>query len=398
MNKLFAADEKDIREGYTKDVYFEHTKQILEAKGLEDLEVSMEFTSGSLPCGWEWGVFCGLEEVLRLMEGMKVSIYAVPEGTVFRSRTSASVRSPVMNFQGKYMDFGVMETAILGMICQPTGVATKAARMKLAAKGKPVIAFGNRRMHPAISGVLDRSAYVGGCDDVSSQAGGDLIGKKPLGTTPHVLPLMMGSNDVAFRAFDEYIDPSVPRIMLIDTFSDERTAAVEACKTVKNLVGVRLDTPGSRRGNFKELIDEVRWEMDMNGFEHVKIIVSGGLDENTVAALADTCVSSFGVGTSISNAPTLDFSMDLVEKNGVPMAKRGKFAGRKYPYRCPDCFTMGVSLQPDMKIICECGREMEMIEKQVMKDGRRTVPEVKPSEIRDYVIRQLETLEKNGDF
>ena len=351
MKKLFAADEKDIRNGYTKDVYFEHTKQILEAKGLDDMEVSMEFTSGSLPCGWKWGVFCGLEEVLRLMEGTNVSIYAVPEGTVFRPRTPASVRAPVMNFHGKYIDFGVMETAILGMICQPTGVATKSARMKLAAKWKPVIAFGNRRMHPALSGVLDRSAYIGGCDDVSSEAGGELIERKPLGTVPHVLPLMMGSNDAAFRAFDEIIDSSVPRIMLIDTFSDERTAAIEACKSVKNLMGVRLDTPGSRRGNFKELIDEVRWEMDMNGFEDVKIIVSGGLDEDTVAGLADTCVSSFGVGTSISNAPTLDFSMDLVEKDGVPMAKRGKFAGRKYPYRCPRCFTMGVALNPDRKSV-----------------------------------------------
>lgn len=377
-------------------MYFEHTKQILEAKSLDDLEVSMEFTSGSLPNGWGWGVFCGLEEVLRLMEGMNVSIYAIPEGTIFRSRTSASVRAPVMNFHGKYTDFGVMETAILGMICQPTGVATKAARIKLAAKGKPIIAFGNRRMHPAISGVLDRSAYVGGCDDVSSQAGGDLIEREPLGTVPHVLPMMMGSNDAAFRAFDEHIDPSVPRIMLIDTFSDERTAAVEACKTVKNLAGVRLDTPGSRRGNFKELIDEVRWEMDMNGFEHVKIIVSGGLDEDTVAGLANTCVSGFGVGTSISNAPTLDFSMDLVEKNGVPVAKRGKFAGRKYPYRCPACLTMGVSLRPDENMICECGQDMTMIEKLVMKDGKRITPEVKPSEIREYVIKQLEVLEKNG--
>ena len=147
-----------------------------------------------------------------------------------------------------------------------------------------------------------------------------------------------------------------------------------------------------------DLIDEVRWEMDMNGFEHVKIIVSGGLDEDTVAGLADTCVSSFGVGTSISNAPTLDFSMDLVEKNGVPVAKRGKFAGRKYPYRCPACFTMGVSLQPDGEMVCECGRNMEMIEKLIMKDGKRTVPEVKPSEIRDYVMGQLKILENNGDF
>ncbi len=394
MDKLFMADENDVRKGYTMDVYFEHTKQILEAKGLDKTNVCAEFTSGSLPCEWDWGVFCGLEEVIRLMEGMNVTIYAVPEGTIFRSRTPASVRVPVMNFLGNYVDFGIMETAILGMICQPTGIATKAARMKLAAKEKPVIAFGNRRMHPAISGILDRSAYIGGCDDVSSNFGGDLIGKKPLGTVPHALPLMMGSNDAAFRAFDEIIDPSVPRIMLIDTFSDERTAAVEACNSVKDLVGVRLDTPGSRRGNFKELIDEVRWEMDMNGFEHVKIIVSGGLNENTVAELADTCVSSFGVGTSIANAPTLDFSMDLVEKDGKSFAKRGKFAGRKFPYRCPSCYTMGVSLKSDDEIKCDCGNVMEMIERPIMKNGKRVAPEVKPKEVREYVIRQMAQLKE----
>lgn len=396
MDKLFIADEKDVREGYTMDVYFDRTKQILEAKGLDGTKVCAEFTSSSLPRGWGWAVFCGLEEVIRLSEGADVSVYAIPEGTIFRARTPASVRVPVMNFVGNYVDFGVMETAILGMICQPTGVATKASRVKMAAQGKPVIAFGNRRMHPAIAGVLDRSAYIGGCDDVSSGIGGDIIGKEPLGTVPHALTLMMGSNDAAFRAFDEVIDPKVPRIMLIDTFSDERSAAIEACRSVKNLVGVRLDTPGSRRGNFKELIDEVRWEMDMNGFKHVKIIVSGGLDEDTVAKLADTCVSSFGVGTSISNAPTLDFSMDLVEKDGEPISKRGKFAGRKYPYRCPHCYTMGVSLAPDDEIRCECGHAMEMIERPVLKDGKRIIPEVKPKEVREYVLGQLEHMKQNG--
>ncbi|MDN5357657.1 MAG: nicotinate phosphoribosyltransferase [Candidatus Methanomethylophilaceae archaeon] len=396
MDKLFIADEEDVRNGYTMDVYFERTKRILEAKGLDESRVCAELTSSSLPRGWEWAVFCGLEEVIRLSEGTNVSVYAIPEGTIIRARTPASVRVPVMNFIGNYVDFGIMETAILGMICQPTGVATKASRVKIAAQGKPVIAFGNRRMHPAIAGVLDRSAYIGGCDDVSSGIGGDIIGKEPLGTVPHALTLMMGSNDAAFRAFDEIIDPRVPRIMLIDTFSDERSAAIEACRSVKNLVGVRLDTPGSRRGNFKELIDEVRWEMDMNGYKHVKIIVSGGLDEESVAKLADTCVSSFGVGTSIANAPTLDFSMDLVEKDGEPIAKRGKFAGRKFPYRCPHCYTMGVSLIPDDEIRCDCGCVMEMIERPVLKNGKRVTPEVKPKEVREYVLKQLDHMKQNG--
>ncbi|MDR1954999.1 MAG: nicotinate phosphoribosyltransferase, partial [Candidatus Methanoplasma sp.] len=285
MEKLFIADEKDVREGNTMDIYFERTKRILEASGLSETKVCAEITGSSLPRDWEWAVFCGLEEVIRLAEGQPISISAVPEGTVFRTRTADSVRVPLMNVFGAYSDFGVLETAILGMLCQPSGIATSAARTKIAAKNKTVLAFGNRRMHPAISGVLDRSSYIGGCDAVSSKIGGDIIGKEPVGTVPHTLMLLMGSNDAAFRAFDRVIEKEVPRIMLIDTFSDERAAALEACSSIKDLKGVRLDTPGSRRGNFKELINEVRWELDMNGHRDVDIIVSGGLDEASIAKI-----------------------------------------------------------------------------------------------------------------
>ena len=392
MDKLFIADEKDVRSGYTMDVYFERTKRILEKKGLADTKVWAEFTGSVLPNKWPWAVFCGLEEVLRLTEGMPIDISSIPEGTIFTARSQNSVRIPLMSIYGAYTDFGITETSILGMLCQPSGIATKAARIKMAAKGKTVFAFGNRRMHPAISGVIDRSAYIGGCDAVSSRMGGDIIGKEPLGTTPHALMLMMGSNEAAFRAFDEIIEPEVPRIMLIDTFSDERTGAMEACRAVKDLKGVRLDTPGSRRGNFKELINEVRWELDMNGYRDVGIIVSGGLDEGTVAEIADTCVTGFGVGTSISNAPTMDLSMDLVEKDGVPLSKRGKFGGRKYAYRCPDCLSMDTSLSSEDDIRCSCGCMMNMCEETVLKNGKRAVPVRSATEIRDYVLKQLKQL------
>ena len=392
MDKLFIADEKDVRSGYTMDVYFERTKRILEERGLGDTKVWAEFTGSVLPNKWPWAVFCGLEEVLRLTEGMPIDISSVPEGTIFTARSQNSVRIPLMSIYGAYTDFGITETSILGMLCQPSGIATKAARIKIAAKGKTVFAFGNRRMHPAISGVIDRSAYIGGCDAVSSRIGGDIIGKEPLGTTPHALMLMMGSNEAAFKAFDEIIEPEVPRIMLIDTFSDERTGAMDACKAVKDLKGVRLDTPGSRRGNFKELINEVRWELDMNGYKDVGIIVSGGLDEGTVAEIADTCVTGFGVGTSISNAPTMDLSMDLVEKDGVPLSKRGKFGGRKYAYRCPDCLSMDTSLSPNDEIKCSCGCVMRLCEETVLKNGKRAVPVRSATEIRDYVLKQLKQL------
>ena len=393
MEKLFIADERDVRNGYTMDVYFERTKRILEASGLSDVKVCAEFTGSSLPERWEWAVFCGLEEVIRLLEGLPITVYAIPEGTVFRPRTRESVRVPLMNIMGSYTDFGVMETAMLGMMCQPTGIATAAARTKMAAKFKTVLAFGNRRMHPAVAGVLDRSSFIGGCDGVSSMMGGDLIGMEPIGTVPHTLMLIMGSNDAAFKAFDEVIEDDVPRIMLIDTFSDERTAAIEACNSVRDLKGVRLDTPGSRRGNFKELINEVRWELDMNGHKDVEIIVSGGLDENSIAEIVDTSVSGFGVGTSISNARTLDMSMDIVEKDSKSISKRGKFGGRKYTYRCPDCFEMGVSLSPTDDIKCGCGRMMDMIEECILKDGKRVKRECTPLEIRQSVLKQLKLLD-----
>lgn len=392
MSKLFIADEEDVRSGKTMDIYFERTKKILEEKGFGDTKVWAEFTGSSLPSSWPWAIFCGLEEVVRLTEGLPIDLCAVPEGTIFKARSHNSVRIPLMNIYGSYADFGINETAILGMVCQPSGIATVAARTKIAANWKTIFAFGNRRMHPAISGVIDRSAYIGGCDAVSSPYGAEIIGQHPLGTTPHALMLMMGGNEAAFKAFDEIIEPEVPRIMLIDTFSDERTGAMDACRSVKDLKGVRLDTPGSRRGNFRELINEVRWELDMNGYNDVGITVSGGLNEKTVAELADTCVASFGVGTSIANAPTLDLSMDIVEKGGVPIAKRGKFGGRKYAYRCPDCLSMDVSLSPNDDIRCSCGCHMDPIEQCVLKDGRRQVPERSATEIRDYVLSQLKQI------
>ena len=393
--RLFIADEAEVRKGTTMDIYFERTRRILEATGNDKVKVTAEFTSGGLPSGWPWAVFCGLEEVIRLMEGQPIDLYAIPEGTVFRARDSASVRVPLMNVSGAYCDFGIYETAMLGMVCQPSGIATASARVKIAAEGKSVLAFGNRRMHPGIAGVLDRSCYIGGCDGVSSRFGADLTGTEPVGTVPHALMLVMGSNEAAFRAFDEIIEPEVPRVMLIDTFEDERAAAVAACKSVKDLKGVRLDTPSSRRGNFKELINEVRWELDINGYKDVKIIASGGLNEDSIKAVVDSAVAGFGVGTSIANAPTLDFSMDIVEKEGRPISKRGKFSGRKYAYRCPCCFEMGVALSPTEKVRCErCGVDMEMIEKPVLRNGKRVAPPRAPSEIRESVLEQLRTLKE----
>jgi nicotinate phosphoribosyltransferase len=391
MDRLFGADEREIRNAYTTDVYFERTKKILNAKGLGDTKVWAEFTLGSLPCKWPWAVLCGTDEVLRLTEGHDIDISGVPEGTIFRSRSPKGIRVPLMNLGGRYTEFGDMETAMLGMLSHPSGVATAAARVRCAAKDKTVMAFGNRRMHPAISGVLDRSAYIGGCDGVSSKIGADIIGKEAAGTVPHALMLMFGNDREAFRAFDEIIEKSVPRIMLIDTFSDEREASVNACNSVKDLKGVRLDTPSSRRGSLREIIQEVRWELDSKNFRNVEIIASGGLDENGIRNLMGSGVSGFGVGSSISNAPALDISMDIVCKDGSSISKKGKFGGRKYTYRCPHCLSMDVSLSESDKIVCSCGSEMDLAEIPLMRSGKRIYGK-EPSEIREFVLSQLKHL------
>jgi nicotinate phosphoribosyltransferase len=156
------------------------------------------------------------------------------------------------------------------------------------------------------------------------------------------------------------------------------------------LVGVRLDTPGSRKGDFGEIIREVRWELNLRGYNDVKIIVSGGIDDENIDELVEAGADGFGVGTSISNAPTVDFAMDIVEVEGKPIAKRGKFSGRKDVWRCPECLRIDVEPIGSSRPSCpSCGIGMENILEPLMKDGKIIVDLPRPSDIRSYVLRQL---------
>ena len=100
---------------------------------------------------------------------------------------------------------------------------------------------------------------------------------------PHSLCLFWARCGAAIVAFDEVIESGVPRVALIDTFGDEKFEAVAAAEAIgSRLSAVRLDTPASRRGDFKRIIEEVRWELDLRGFEDVKIFVSGGINEKSI--------------------------------------------------------------------------------------------------------------------
>ncbi|MEM4657019.1 MAG: nicotinate phosphoribosyltransferase [Candidatus Methanosuratincola sp.] len=392
MLRLFnAATDEEIKSGLTSDIYYLRTKSIIEVKGV-DKEVVAEVTVGSLPEGWKWGVFCGLDEVINLYAGLPVDVYSLPEGTIFPSRDARGYRIPQMAIVGKYGSFVSVETATVGLICQASGVATAAARVKKAAGGKTVFAFGIRRMHPAIAPMLDRSAYIGGFEGVSGVMGAKLLGIPPSGTMPHPLILIFGKQEAAWSAFDEVVDPSVPRIALVDTMCDEKFEAIRAAELLgERLDGVRLDTPGSRRGDFLEIVKEVRWELDLRGYRHVKIYVSGGLNESSVSKLAAGPVDGFGVGTSVSNAPTIDFSLDLVEVEGKPVSKRGKYGGRKQAWRCPQCHEWVVAPWGLSGGDCpSCRVPLEPMLRKVVENGVPVAGRETPSVIRERVLNELE--------
>ena len=388
--RFHIASEGEILEGKTTDVYFVRTKDILE-RTHKSRRVYAEFTVMNPP--YPWVVFAGLDEVLNLMKGRNVNIYAMPEGTVFKSRSVDGVPVPVMAIEGDYKDFAVFETPILGFICQASGIATKSARMRIAAGNRLLLSFGVRRMHPAIAPLIDRASYIGGCDGVSSIIGAEHIGKKPSGTMPHALIIVLGEEQ-AWKYFDDFVSEDVPRIALIDTFGDEKFEAIKAVESVENLSAIRLDTPSSRRGNFADIVREIRWELKIRGKENVKIIVSGGLDEEQVSELRDI-VDGFGVGTSISNAKTIDYAMDIVEVEGTPIAKRGKFSGRKRVFRCKDCGEYHVSHAEELKKCSKCGGDLEEMLKPIMVKGEIITEYPSEESIREYVIEQLKMYEKS---
>ena len=389
--EFHTASFEDVKSGKVTDVYFDRTMEILKAKGI-DKRVKMEFRAKKLPKDWEWGILAGMEECVRLLAGERVSVRCLPEGSLFRAF------DPVMELEGMYTDFGVFETALLGLICQSSGIATMAARCKMAAGERKVISFGARRMHPAISPMIERSAFIGGCDGVAVVKSAELIEEKPVGTMPHALILIMGDSVAATKAFHEVVDPTINRVALVDTLGDEKFEALGCAESIgKDLFAVRLDTPGSRKGNFKQIFEEVRWELDLRGYSHVKLFASGGIDEQAIKEL-NPVVDAYGVGTSISAAHVIDFSLDIMEIEGEPLAKRGKMSGSKSLLRCGGCLKSLIVPYRGRERNCGCGNIMTDILSPLIRDGSSVKDLDKAAKIRESVLKQINRINKKvGD-
>jgi len=310
-----------VLSGETADIYFARTIEILRREALNPV-ATMEVFSGRA------GMLCGIEEVKALLakvlpEGNR-QVWALAEGEAIDRK------EVVLRITAPYQSYGLYETSIIGILAHCSGWATAARECVEAARGIPIISFGARHVHPSVAGVMDYSAIVGGCAGCSSLAGARLAGIEPAGTMPHALIIIMGDTVKATVAFDKYMPPEVPRISLVDTFKDEAEESLRVARALDGkLNSVRLDTPGERGRVTADLVKEVRARLDLAGFKEVGIFVSGGLDPERIRYFIESRapVNGFGVGSYISGAKPIDFTADLHEVEGKPIAKRGRIPG-----------------------------------------------------------------------
>jgi nicotinate phosphoribosyltransferase len=312
----------EILSGATADVYFARANSILEREGLDPVVTMGVFTRRE-------AVLCGMGEATNLIGHVLANepsavVEALADGDTVHAK------EVVLRIRARYRAFALYETAMLGMLAQSTGWATAAKECVEAAAPQPVISFGARHVHPDITDVLDYAAIVGGCVGASTPAGARLAGLNPTGTMPHSLVLIFGDTVRAAEAFDRDMPPDVPRIVLVDTFKDEAEEALRVAHALGDkLYGIRLDTPAERGRVTAGLVTEVRARLDQAGFDHVTITVSGGLNPERIQYFKEqgAPVDFFAVGSYISGATPIDFTGDIKEIDGSPIAKRGRIPG-----------------------------------------------------------------------
>jgi nicotinate phosphoribosyltransferase len=324
-NGIRRRPSQGILSGASADVYFSRADEILAKEDLDPV-VAMEVFAR------REAVLCGVDEVKVLLAhvlgdaqgGDEVIVEALSDGDRIEPK------EVVLRIRARYRAFGLYETAILGILAQSTGWATAARECVDAAAPEPVVSFGARHVHPEITDTLDYAAIIGGCVGASTPAGARLAGLNPTGTMPHSLVLIFGDTVRAAEAFDRHMPPDLPRIILVDTFRDEAEESLRVARALGDrLFGIRLDTPAERGRVTPELVREVRARLDQAGYGHVRIIVSGGFNPERILFFkaAAAPVDSYAVGSYISGARPIDFTGDLKEIDGKPIAKRGRIPG-----------------------------------------------------------------------
>jgi len=234
--------------------------------------------------------------------------------------------SPVLSITGTFAECVLLETLALSILNHDCAVASAAARMVSAADGRPLIEMGSRRTHEQSAVAAARAAYIAGFAGSSNLAAQQRYGVPALGTSAHAFTMVHTDptlttdqwEQAAFRA--QVVALGVTTTLLVDTYDVHNGVANAIAAAGTGLGAVRIDS-----GDLGVLARQVRHQLDALGAHRTKIVVSGDMDEYTIAALRADPVDSFGVGTSVvtgSGAPTAGMVYKLVEVDRVPVEKR----------------------------------------------------------------------------
>ncbi|HVH64855.1 MAG TPA: nicotinate phosphoribosyltransferase [Candidatus Acidoferrum sp.] len=322
-----------IREGYYSDVYFNRTVDVLRADHQHPHVLMQVFQKKNAVIG-------GMDEAIAILklcsdDWSQLRVHALYDGDETAPWETA------MTIEGDYALFARLETVYLGVLARRTKVATNVRRVVEAARGKQIIFFPARHDHHLVQTGDGYAAHVSGAIGVSTDAQASWWGGRGVGTVPHALIAAYQGNTVrAAQKYAEYVDPSVNLVVLVDFENDCVRTALEVARALKDrLWGVRLDTSETMvdvsvqrvmggfdpRGVNPQLCQLVRRALDREGFQHVKIVVSGGFNVQKIERFEreKVPVDAYGVGSAFFDG-NFDFTADVVMLEGRPVAKVGR--------------------------------------------------------------------------
>jgi nicotinate phosphoribosyltransferase len=372
-----------------------------------------------LPDGRRYGVVAGTarlldaiteftfdDETLELLLGWGV-VDEATAGYLARYRFSGDIDgypegelyfpySPVLTVTGTFAEAVVLETLVLSIINHDSAVASAAARMVTAAAGRPIIEMGSRRTHEQAAVAAARAAYLAGFASTSNLEAARRYGVPTAGTAAHAFTLLHDDERSAFAAQISASGPGTT--LLVDTY--DITRGIERAVEVAgpSLGGIRIDS-----GDLGVLAIHARAQLDALGATGTRIVVSGDLDEFSIAALAATPVDSYGAGTAVvtgSGAPTAGMVYKLVEVDGRPVAKRSEHkeshGGRKTALRAHKPTGTAIEEIVSSRPHIEAGEGERLIQRPLLRGGA-AVPDLPTlAQSRDHLRAATVTLPWDG--
>ena len=329
--EVFEIPVEAVKRGLYSDKYFDRTRSVLLADGNRNRALMQVFSRGA-------GVLCGIDEAIAIVRTCASDPESLEVAALFDG-DSISENETVMTIEGEYASFAHLENVYLGALARGTSIATSVRETCDAAEGRTVLFFASRFDHYLMQSRDGYAAMVGGTRLVSTDENGRLFGGEGTGTIPHsLIAAYEGDTIAACEAFRRHVPSRVDLIALVDFENDCVRTSIEAGRRFgTGLWGVRLDTAGDLAdlsvkgrgpesyGVCPELVRNVREALDSEGYENVKIVISGGFDAARVRRYVreEVPFDAVGVGSSFYRK-RIDFTADIVLVNGKPCAKKGR--------------------------------------------------------------------------